>query len=210
MHPPITSRTMRWLSQFFCPSSITFEQDVRYREGGTKRGCGCSLHKPFVLTVEFFCFCQRFFFFSLSVSRTHTRNQNLIKNREGRTPQGYVLSSSSSSSSVDSGQKGQNGANDSHRDEMRRVRQRQQEIANERAKEAAKERKKKEAIEKERKNQIAKSKKPESGGSRLGDGSSTNSSAERRNDRNPLQPLASHTSSYRYVSFVDVYNRNAM
>mmetsp|Transcript_16475 Transcript_16475/g.33869 ORF Transcript_16475/g.33869 Transcript_16475/m.33869 type:complete len:166 (+) Transcript_16475:138-635(+) len=114
-----------------------------------------------------------------------------------RTPQGYVLSSSSSSSSVDSGQKGQNGANDSHRDEMRRVRQRQQEIANERAKEAAKERKKKEAEEKERKNQIAKSKKPESGGSRLGDGSSTNSSAERRNDRNPLQPLASHTSSYR-------------
>ena len=65
---------------------------------------------------------------------------------------------------------------------MRQVRQRQQEIADERAKEAASKRKEKEVEEKERKNHVAKNK-PATNGNRLGDG------------RNPA---TSNTSSYRY------------
>ena len=65
------------------------------------------------------------------------------------------------------------GNNTTRQEELRLVRLKQQEIANERAKQAAIERKQKEAEEKDRKNHIAK-KKAQGGGDKLGKG--TNSS----------------------------------
>ena len=106
----------------------------------------------------------------------------------------------------------------SREEELRQVRLRQQELANERSKEAARLAKEKELQERERKNHVAK--KPETGGDRLGGRgttpttptttssttkkSSTNSSAgsssSSRTDAptfNPMQPWASHSSGYR-------------
>jgi len=110
----------------------------------------------------------------------------------GRLSQGYVLSSSPDSSIV----KGIEKKKNSHQKEMRRVRQHQQQIANERAKEAASKRKEKEAKERDRRNQAAKNKKSGITGNRLGDGSS-DSSDTRTNGRNPMQPLTSNTQSFR-------------
>jgi len=97
---------------------------------------------------------------------------------------GYVLSSSSSSSSVKGGLmslSSQNNKNDSsssnsiadRQEEIKIVRQRQQDLANERATEAAKIRKVKEAEERERKKNIAR-KKHDNGGTRLGTTSISN------------------------------------
>lgn len=111
----------------------------------------------------------------------------------GWSSEGYSLSSSSTKQDSD------------RREEMRKARERQQKIADERAKEAAILRKEKEAKERERKNQAALKKYP---GDRLGDGrpsnntsrsTSSSSSRLRSNDYNPMQPWNSGTSSYRYV-----------
>ena len=95
---------------------------------------------------------------------------------------------------------------------MRRVRQKQQEIAAERAKEAEIKRKEKKARERDRKNHIAKEKESGMFGNRLGDGatrsttstssSASTSSGARSNGRNSTtQPLSSsNTPSYRYVT----------
>mmetsp|Transcript_25973 Transcript_25973/g.61102 ORF Transcript_25973/g.61102 Transcript_25973/m.61102 type:complete len:177 (-) Transcript_25973:365-895(-) len=127
------------------------------------------------------------------------------RNPDHWSSQGYVLSSSGQR------QQGENDRSsttrttaddsDSRREEMRRVRERQQDIANERAKEALRKRKEKEAEEKERKNNVAKDSKPETG-SRLGDGSSTTNTSSSTglsgtSGRNPLQPGTSNSSSYR-------------
>uniref|UniRef100_A0A7S4AEB1 Uncharacterized protein n=1 Tax=Pseudo-nitzschia australis TaxID=44445 RepID=A0A7S4AEB1_9STRA len=127
----------------------------------------------------------------------------------GRSSRGYVLSSSGQR------QQGENGPGplstttadtdtsnsdiDSRREELRRARERQQDIANQRAKEAARKRKEKE--EKKRKNCSAKKDKPQDG-NRLGDGRSTNQSrstttSSRTTGHNPMQPWSSNTSSYR-------------
>lgn len=86
---------------------------------------------------------------------------------------------------------------------MRRVRQRQQEIANQRAQEAAILKKEKQQKEKQRKNEAALLK--QDGGRRLRDGSRTNTTTTpttnrlRNNDYNPMQPWNTGTSDYRYV-----------
>ena len=111
----------------------------------------------------------------------------------------------------------------SREEELRQVRLRQQELADERSKEAARLAKEKELLERERKNHVAK--KPETGGDRLGrstttttttptpstssttkksinssSSSSATSSTSSRSDPptfNPLQPWASHSTGYR-------------
>ena len=99
-------------------------------------------------------------------------------------------------------------------EEMRKVRQRQQQIADEHAKEAAIKRKEKEAKEKERKNQAALRHYP---GDRLGNGTrpsssttttTTSNSRLRTNDFNPMQPGNSGTSSYRYVACIVLEHRH--
>mmetsp|Transcript_15074 Transcript_15074/g.41923 ORF Transcript_15074/g.41923 Transcript_15074/m.41923 type:complete len:170 (+) Transcript_15074:117-626(+) len=120
------------------------------------------------------------------------------RNPDHWSSQGYVLSSSGQR------QQGENDRSSTTRttaEEIRRVRERQQDIANERAKEALRKRKEKEAEEKERKNNVAKDSKPETG-SRLGDGSSTTNTSSSTglsgtSGRNPLQPWTSNSSSYR-------------
>ena len=115
----------------------------------------------------------------------------------GWSSEGYSLSSSSTESTTKQ--------DSDRREEMRKARERQQKIADERTKEAAILRKEKEAKERKRKNQAALKKYP---GDRLGDGRPTNntsrstsssSSRLRSNDYNPMQPWNSGTSSYRYV-----------
>jgi hypothetical protein len=125
-----------------------------------------------------------FFVFSL-------RNK-LFDHAQTKDPNGGQLMSSSSSSMASS-VVGTNTTS-KHQEEMRKVRQRQQEIADERAKEAAIKRKEKEAQEKDRKNHIAK--KRETGGSRLGDGGGSSSGSD---GRNPMQPWTSNEPTYRYV-----------
>lgn len=104
---------------------------------------------------------------------------------------GHVLSASSAASTNAT----------SRGEELRQVRLRQQEVANQRAQEAAKIRKEKEAEERDRKNHVAK-KRP-TGGDRLG---STEASSSASGGYNPMQPWSSQTSGYRYVRFVDVYS----
>jgi len=113
----------------------------------------------------------------------------------GWSSEGYSLSSSSIETTTQT--------ESNRREEMRKVRERQQQLADERAKAAAILRKEKEAKEKQRKNQAALKNYP---GDRLGDGtrsgdSSTNatssSSRLRTNDFNPMQPWDTGTSSYR-------------
>jgi len=90
---------------------------------------------------------------------------------------------------------------------MRKVRQRQQEVADLRAKEVAKKRNEKEAEERERKNNISKIKPStnNNNGNRLGGNAFNNSGI------NPLQPWNSTAPSYRYVwtnnlfSFISMY-----
>lgn len=87
---------------------------------------------------------------------------------------------------------------------MLRVRERQQEIANERAKQAAIERKQKEEEERKKRKDDAARLKAKNAKQRLGDATSgmnsdTTTSRPRSSSRNPLQPFASNTSSYRYV-----------
>jgi len=126
----------------------------------------------------------------------------------GALSKGYVLSQDRAQSSSTSSKKSSNSNGGlSREEEIRQVRLRQQEIANQRAKEAEERRKQKEAEEKERKNHVAK-KKPPTDGERLGNGSMTGSNKKKSKSSsdnssgggggyNPLQPLASHTSSYR-------------
>ena len=76
----------------------------------------------------------------------------------------------------------------SRQEEMRRARERQQKLVDERSKEAAIQRKEQETKEKDRRNHVAKPKKD-----RPGDGGSTSTGG-----RNPLQPWASNGPSYRY------------
>jgi hypothetical protein len=80
------------------------------------------------------------------------------------------------------------------------VRQRQQEIANERAKQAAILRKEKERKERERKNTVAKNKKKTISGDKLG-GSSDGEACS----YNPMQPGASHSTGYRCVEIGDLF-----
>ena len=92
----------------------------------------------------------------------------------------------------------QNNKNDSsssnsiadRQEEIKKVRQRQQDLANERATEAAKIRKVKEAEERERKKNIAR-KKHDNGGTRLGTTSISNTTKPQTSTSTP--------SSYRYV-----------
>mmetsp|Transcript_38653 Transcript_38653/g.39006 ORF Transcript_38653/g.39006 Transcript_38653/m.39006 type:complete len:158 (-) Transcript_38653:192-665(-) len=91
---------------------------------------------------------------------------------KGSMHQGYVLSSSSSSVSQD--EKNSYSTNitngitiTDHQEEIRKVRQRQQEIATDRATDAAKKRKEKEREEREQKRVIAR-KNHDQGGNRLG------------------------------------------
>ena len=112
--------------------------------------------------------------------------------KDPKSSQGHVLSSG--------GQEAKPATHSSHQEEMRQVRLRQQELANDRAKEAAKRRKQKETEERERRNHIAK-KKPPTNGNRLGDGrSNSKNNGGNSSGRNPLQPWASSTASYRYNS----------
>lgn len=90
----------------------------------------------------------------------------------------------------------------SAKEEMLRVRERQQEIANERAKQAPIERKQKEEEERKKRKDDAALRKAENSKQRLGDATSgmnndTTTSRARSSGRNPLQPFASNTSSYR-------------
>jgi hypothetical protein len=80
------------------------------------------------------------------------------------------------------------------------VRQRQQEIANERAKQAAILRKEKEQKERERRNTVAKEKKKAISGDKLG-GSSDGEACS----YNPMQPGASHSTGYRCVEIGDLF-----
>lgn len=122
-----------------------------------------------------------------------------LSDPNGWSSEGYSLSSSTTES-----QSKQDG---NRREEMKKARERQQKIADERAKEAAILRKEKERQEKDRKNQAALKKYP---GDRLGDGkpqnntsrsTSSSSSRLRSNDYNPMQPWNTSTSSYRYVLY---------
>lgn len=132
----------------------------------------------FILTFKYSC-CHNFF----------------LSDPNGWSSQGYSLSSSTTEPKT---------KQDSNRqEEMRKARERQQKIADERAKEAAILRKAKEAEERDRKNQAALKKYP---GDRLGDGrprnntsrsTSSSSSRLRSNDYNPMQPWNTSTSSYR-------------
>jgi hypothetical protein len=81
-------------------------------------------------------------------------------------------------------------------EELRQVRLKQQEIANERAKQAAILRKQKQDAEKERKNHVALNKKKQEGGDALG-GESTSNKTTAAPIYNPLQPLAASCSGYR-------------
>jgi hypothetical protein len=72
-------------------------------------------------------------------------------------------------------------------DDIRLIRERQQELANERAKQATIEMKKKQIQEKERKNMVAKPRPQQRNGDTLGGG---NSSDGNRSGYNPLQPLS--------------------
>jgi hypothetical protein len=130
------------------------------------------------------------------------------------SPTGYVLAKDPATNATNSSRN--NGI--SRDEELRQVRLRQQEIANERAKEAAKLRKEKEEAERERKNNVAKKKPPSGDGERLGTGSlndndnqaitkrkkkmDTTSNSSSSGGYNPMQPWTSHASGYRYVSFL--------
>jgi hypothetical protein len=87
------------------------------------------------------------------------------------------------------------------REDLMRVRLRQQEIANEKAQEAEKIRKEKEAKDRERRNACAKPSDPK-GGTKLGggSGSSPSSTPTTSSGYNPMQPWSSNGRGYRYVS----------
>lgn len=84
----------------------------------------------------------------------------------------------------------------SREEELRQVRLRQQEIANERALEAAKARKERENKEKERKNNVAKSASTAGPGDKLGGTMKSSSSSSASTGYNPMQPWTSNTSRY--------------
>jgi len=113
------------------------------------------------------------------------------RNPNGWSSSGYSLSSQESEKETNSGRQ----------EEMRKVRQRQQEIADKRAQEAAAQRKEKQQKEKQRKNEAALLK--HEGGRRLRDGSRTNTTTTsssnrlRSNDYNPMQPWNTGTSGFR-------------
>jgi hypothetical protein len=88
----------------------------------------------------------------------------------------------------------------SREEEIRQVRLRQQEIANERAKEAAVVRKEYEMKKREAKNMVAK--KNITGGDKLGGGDSSSGAKY-----HPMQPSTGHSAGYRYVTlrFVVVF-----
>lgn len=75
------------------------------------------------------------------------------------------------------------------------VRERQQQLANQRAQEAAKLRKEKQELERERKNNVAKKTTTLKGGDVLGSDSGASSCSY-----NPLQPFTGHSNGYRYVA----------
>jgi hypothetical protein len=93
----------------------------------------------------------------------------------------------------------------SREEEIRQVRLRQQEIANQRAKEAEKQRKEKEAQERERRNPIAQSKPFEGGSGGKPDlakkkpttSSSNSGSGHGGGEYNPMQPWTASSSGYR-------------
>jgi hypothetical protein len=89
-----------------------------------------------------------------------------------------------------------NSSSKNRKEELRLVRERQQQIANERAKQADILRKEKEKKEKERKNNVAKEKKKKTQGDRLG---GTNAFDGSSCTYNPLQPWSSNSTGYRYV-----------
>lgn len=121
--------------------------------------------------------------FSLSWHRNNpTAASNPMIGGNAGVSGGHVLAASSAASTNAT----------SRGEELRQVRLRQQEIANQRAQEAAKLRKEKEAQEKDRKNHVAK-KRP-TGGDTLGKGSSA---ASRGGGYNALQPWSSQSSGYR-------------
>lgn len=111
--------------------------------------------------------------------------------RNGRSSQGCLLSSPDLLSGLNTAKK-----KNSHQEEMRLVRQLQQQIADEHAKEAASKRNEKEARERHRKNHIAKNEESGIAGNRLGDGSYCSISAK-TNVPNPMQPCTSNAPSYR-------------
>jgi hypothetical protein len=125
----------------------------------------------------------------------------VLKDKQKR--QGYVLSSKGESTATISSKK-TSELSSSREEEIRQVRLRQQEIANQRAKEALKLRKEKEAAEKERRNSVI-IQKHLNGGRRIdGVGESKDSSGanESNNDNsgggyNPLQPWTANSSGYR-------------
>jgi hypothetical protein len=86
---------------------------------------------------------------------------------------------------------------DQVREEMRRVRLHQQELANAMSQEAEKKRKEKEAMERERKNQCAKPADLK-GGSKLGGGGEGSSSLQTASaGYNPMQPWTSQSRGFR-------------
>jgi len=123
-----------------------------------------------------------------------------LKNSVGKKSQGYTLNQSrpaaTSSSDTDASsccdaclESSTNTTTLQPRDSsLMAVRERQQELANQRAQEATKLRKEKQDQERDRKNQVAK-KKPPKGGDVLGGGGSC--------EYNPMQPSTGNSSGYR-------------
>ena len=147
-------------------------------------------------------------FLSYFVLFVATKKKKKVTKKKAELFHGHVLAQESTSA--------RNAT--SREEELRQVRLRQQELADERSKEAARLAKEKELLERERKNHVAK--KPETGGDRLGRStttttttptssttkkstnstSSATSSSSSRSDPptfNPLQPWASHSTGYR-------------
>jgi flagellar biosynthesis/type III secretory pathway M-ring protein FliF/YscJ len=99
--------------------------------------------------------------------------------------------------SVKMSQRPREKSEDQIREEMRRVRLQQQELAIATSREAEERRREKEAIERERKNQCAKPPDPK-GGSRLGrGGEDSNPSQTASAGYNPMQPWTSHSRGFR-------------
>lgn len=126
----------------------------------------------------------------------------------GKASRGHVLSSPSEAAGILEN----SGNADSRREDMRRARERQQELATQRSREAAVLKAKKDAEERDRKNSVARNNATH-GGNRLGSGgavhgggggeggsgsgSGSGGTGPTSRGRNPLQPWNSNSSSYR-------------
>merc|ERR1712224_147753 len=131
-------------------------------------------------------------FVSISCLLNDSSNFTNKKDRNGRWSQGYMLSSPQESSTASKTAT----ENHNHGEEMNRIRQRQQEIADEHAKEAYRKRKEKDKKEMNRKNHAAKDNSSGSNGDQLGNGGSYRTSTG-TNRRHILQRSTSNTPSYR-------------